>query len=150
MNEILQSIKTQLEKVSELKYIDEDWGQLNLYGIEMPVKWPCALVRLTSATFSNIGTNIRATPVNRQEGTLSFEITIAKAKLSNSSNRAPINQQNKVFEIWELVEKMHQTLHGWSPTEHTGKLIRTSIGSIKRDDGIQEIKIAYTIGIHDC
>lgn len=150
MNEILQSIKSQLEKVSELKYIDEDWGQLNLYGIEMPVKWPCALVRLTSATFSNIGTNIRAIPINRQEGTLSFEITIAKTKLSNSSNRAPINQQNKAFEVWELVEKVHQTLHGWSPMEHTGKLIRTSIGSIKRDDGIQEIKIAYTSGIHDC
>lgn len=149
MNTILQNIKTQLEKVSELKYIDEDWGQLNIYGMEIPVKWPCALVRLTNASFSDIGTNIRANPINRQEGNLSFEIIIAKVKLTNSSNRAPVSQQTKAFDIWELIEKVHQVLQGWSPIEHTGKLIRTSIGSTKRDDGIQEIRIVYICGIHD-
>ena len=149
MNTILQNIKTQLEKVSELKYIDEDWGQLDHYGVDIPVQWPCALVRLSGGQFSDIGRDRKAIPQNRQEGILTFEITIAKVKLTNSSNKAPINQQNSAFEIWELVEKVHQALHGWKPIEKTGSLIRSNMNSTKREDGVQEINIIYTCGIHD-
>lgn len=150
MKTILTAIKAKLNGVSDLKYIDEDWGQLNYYGVDIPVQWPCALVRLSGGQFSDIGRDWRAIPQNRQEGVLTFEITIAKVKLTNSSNRAPINQQNSAFEIWELVEKVHQALHSWKPTENTGSLIRSSISSTKRENGVQEISIIYTCGIYDC
>lgn len=150
MNTILIAIKSKLNEVAELKYIDEDWGQLNYYGIDIPVQWPCALVRLSNGQFSDIGKDWRITSQNRQEGILTFEVTIAKVKLTNSSNKAPINQQNSTFEIWELVQKVHQVLHGWKPTENTGSLIRSNINSTKREDGVQEITIIYTCGIHNC
>lgn len=150
MKTILTAIKAKLNEVSELKYIDEDWGQLNYYGTDIPVQWPCALVQLSGGQFSNTGRDRRTTPQNRQEGVLTFEITVGKVKLTNSSNRAPINQQNSAFDIWELVEKVHQALHGWKPTENTGSLIRSSVSSMKREDGVQEKTIVYTCGIHDC
>ncbi|QHN64862.1 hypothetical protein DBX24_02615 [Bergeyella cardium] len=150
INEILMSIKDKLNEVSALKYIDENWGQLDLYGNDIPVQWPCALVTLLGGQFSDIGKDYRAAPENRQEAILSFEITIAQLKLTNSSNRAPISQQQKAFEVWNIVQEVHQKLHGWRPSKTTGKLIRSELSSTRRDDGVQEIKISYTIGLHNC
>jgi len=138
------------DAVAELKYIDEDWGQLDLYGAEIPVQWPCALISFSGANFSNMGTNVKAVPVNRQEGTATLEIILATLKLTNSSHRAPVLQKNKAWEIWGIVKKVHEALHGWNPEPGSGKLIRTNMGRVRRDDGIQEIRVTYTVGLHDC
>lgn len=150
MNQILLAIQAKLAEVAELKYIDENWGQLDLYGPEIPVQWPCALIALSGGNFSNIGRDLKAKPMNRQEGTLSFEITIAKLKLTNSSFMAPESQKTQAFEVWEIVEKAHEVLHGWKPIENAGGMIRTNFGSVRRDDGVQEIRITYTMGLHNC
>lgn len=151
MEILLQAIQTKIaETVTAIKTVDENWGQLDLYGNEIPVQWPCALISLNSAVFSNLGTDFRAVPVNRQEGTATVEITFAKLKLTNSSFKAPVAQKQKAWEIWEIVNEAHKVLHGWNPAEGTGKLIRTGISQVRRDDGVQEIRVMYTIGIHDC
>lgn len=149
MDEILTAIQNKLAEVPELKTKDENWGQLDLYSPEIPVQWPCALIALSGGQFTNIGRDLKATPINRQEGTLSFEITVAKLKLTNSSYKAPQLQKTQAFDIWKLVEKVHEVLHGWNPAG-IGQLIRTAMGSVRRDDGVQEIRITYTAGIHNC
>lgn len=151
MDEIIDAIQAQLATtVTDLKHVDENWGQLNLFGVEIPVQWPCSLIRLNTGIFSNLGTDVQAKPMNRQEGNVSFEITFADMKLTNSSFKAPLLQKQKARSIWKIVEKAHENLQGWSPMSGTGKLIRTGIGSTLRDDGVQEIKVIYSIGIHNC
>ena len=151
MNTLLQAIQNRLaETVADLNYVDENWGQLDLYGNEIPVKWPCALISLNSAVFSNIGTDVKAKPINRQEGTATVELAFAKLKLTNSSFKAPAAQKQKAWEIWDIIKKAHEVLHGWNPEPGTGKLIRTGISQVRRDDGVQEIRVIYTIGIHNC
>lgn len=150
MNEILLAIQTKLAEVPELKTKDENWGQLDLYGPEIPVQWPCALVALSGGQFSNIGRDLKAAPVNRQEGTLTIEITIANLKLTNSSFKAPGLQKIQAFQIWETVENVHQVIQGFSPGEKCGGMVRTGLSTVRRDDGVQEIRITYTAGIHDC
>lgn len=150
MNTILENLENELAKISDLKHIDENWGQLNFYGSDYPVMWPCALIRPTSGTYSNIGKDRTATPVNRQEGTQSIEITVADLKLTNTSKRAPLNQKQKGFKIWETVQKVHEILQGFSPAENAGGLVRTNISGVLRDDGVQEVKIIYTVGLHNC
>lgn len=151
MDEIIAAIQTQLATtVTDLKYVDENWGQLDLFGPEIPVQWPCSLIMLNSGVFSNLGTDVKAKPMNRQEGTISFEITFADLKLTNSSFKAPLLQKQKARSIWKLIEKAHENLHGWSPVPGTGKLIRTGVGSVRRDDGVQEIRVVYSIGVHNC
>ena len=149
MDEILTAIQNQVATVTDLKHIDENWGQLDLYGPEIPVQWPCALIALSGGQFSNIGRDLKATPINRQEGTLSFEITVAKLKMTNTSYKATQLQKQQAFEIWKIIEKIHEVLHGWNPAG-IGQLTRTGLGSVRRDDGVQEIRITYTAGIHDC
>lgn len=148
---ILQAIQAKLATtVVELKTIDENWGQLDLFGNDIPVQWPCALLTLNAGQFSHLGTDVDKKPLNRQEGTLTFEISFAKLKLTNSSFKAPATQKIKAWEIWSIIEKSHAELHGWNPLPGSGKLMRTALSSTRRDDGVQEVKVMYTMGLHNC
>lgn len=150
MEDLLLIITDKLNEVSELNYKDENWGQLMDYGKDCPVKWPCALVHMAGGQFTNLANNYRSDSGNLQEGLISIEITVANLKLTNTSARAPINQRTKGFFIENVVQKVHEVLHGWRPLENSGAMIRTSSQSVMRDDGVQEKKITYTIGLHAC
>ena len=151
METILKAIQDRIgENVTDLKHIDENWGQLDLFGNEIPVQWPCCLIMLNTANFSNLGNDVTAVPMNRQEGLITVELTIAKLKLTNTSFKAPLLQKEKAWEIWGIVRKTHEIIHGWSPEVGSGKMIRTGLSTVRRDDGVQEIRIIYSIGLHNC
>lgn len=151
MDNLLLNINEKLEQeVTDLKYIDENWGQLQYFGKDCPVKWPCALVDFASGQFSNISYNYATETGTQQEGILNIEITIAKLKLSPTSTGAKMSQKIKGYEIWKTVKKVHEILQGWKPLPNSGELSRTSIQQIKRDDGIKEIIVIYSIGLHGC
>ena len=151
MENLLLNINEKLEQeVTDLKYIDENWGQLQYYGSECPVKWPCALVDFASGQFSNISYNYSTETATQQEGILSIEITIAKLRLSPTNTAAKLSQKTRGYEIWKIVKKVHEVLHGWKPLPNSGELSRTSTQQIKRDDGIKEIIVVYSIGLHGC
>lgn len=41
MNVLLTDVQDRLiSQVTDLKYVDEDWGQLDDYSPHFPVKWP--------------------------------------------------------------------------------------------------------------
>lgn len=130
------------------RYVDENWGQLDLYGPEIPVKWPAVLITLNNADYSNNGRNFNKVPMLRQEGTLMIEFTVANLKLTNSSFKAPVGQKNDAFEIWRLVEELHKAIHGLEI--NSGKMIRQNMVSVKRDDGVQEVRVVYSLALSDC
>ena len=151
MEKLLLNINEKLDQeVPDLKYIDENWGQLLYYGSDCPVKWPCALVDFASGQFSNVSYNYATETGTDQQGAIMIEITIAKLRLSPTSTAAKMSQKTKGYEIWDVVEKVHKTLHGWKPLPNSGELSRVSVQQIKRDDGIKEIIIVYSIGLHGC
>ena len=63
MNTLIQNIQTRLDTISEIKYVDADWGQLDYYSPNFPVKFPCVLIDVSSANYSDIGTDKQATPI---------------------------------------------------------------------------------------
>lgn len=78
--DLLLSIQERLATVPELKYIDKDWGQLRY---EQPaVKYPCALIDLEQAGFSETGKG-------GQLADVSVTITIADQRLTPTSLYAP-------------------------------------------------------------
>lgn len=146
MNLFLQTVQDKLANISALKYIDEDWGQMDSYSPNPPTKFPCALIDITSLNFSNIGKDNSADPVNRQIADGSVTFIVANLKLSNTSHRAPQSQKDSAWSIWTIIGDLHKAVHGWKPTESSGALMRTGIKRIRRDDGIQEYQITYSIG----
>ena len=147
MKSFLEATQTKLNTITALKYIDEDWGQMDSYSPNPPTMFPCALIDITDLTFSNIGKDNTDNPVNRQmaEGTITF--ILGNLKLSNTSQRAPQSQKDNAWNIWTIIDDLHKAVHGWKPTEDSNALIRTRLKRIRRDDGIQEYQITYSIGL---
>jgi len=145
-DQVIQAIQTRLEPLT-IAYCDEDWGQLDYYSPNFPVKWPCTLIDVINGQYENIGRDKTATPINRQTADTMVSLTIANLKLTNTSSRAPQLQKDAGFSIWRLKEDIHKLLQGWKPTENTGALIRRSFQRVKRDDGVQELVVVYSLGM---
>jgi hypothetical protein len=144
MKAIIEAVQDLLEPTPGIKYVDENWGQLDYYSPNFPVKWPCALIDVNSAQFSNIGMDKQATPQNRQMGDYTLEVRIANLKLTNSSAKAPQAQKDHSRTIWTLIEEVHKLLQGFRPDENCGKLIRTGISRVPREDSVQEYTVIYS------
>lgn len=149
MKSVIESIQTKLAAVAALKYIDEDWGQLDYYSPNFPVKWPCVLIDLPNDDFSDIGMDKTAVPQNRQMAEGLVSITVANMKLTNTSGRAPQLQKDQAWSIWDLIEDIHEQLQGFRPDAKCGKLIRRARRRVKRDDGVQEYTIIYSYSMNN-
>ena len=149
MKQILINIQNRLAEISELRYIDEDWGQIDYYSPNMPVKWPCCLIDIQSGQFSNISKYANKHPKDRQNGLFSVKITLANMKLANTSHLAPQTQKDNAWAVFDLVEKIHQKLHGFSHDNNCGKMLRSSFGRTQRDDGVQEYAVIYDFEAHN-
>lgn len=149
MEAIVPKIQEKLKVIVDLKYIDENTGQIDSYSPNFPVQWPCALIDITDANFSNLGINPNKKPKNRQLAEMLVEITVANIKLTNTSGLAPINQQNEAWSIFTLLNKIHAELQGFCPTDTSSKLIRVNQHRNRRDDGVQEYKMIYSLSINE-
>ncbi len=147
MDAVIKSIQAKIDTLNSVKYVDEDWGQLDYYSPNFPVQWPCVLIDISNGRFDNIGQDKTAAPINRQTAITNVSLTIANLKLTNTSGRAPQLQKDAGFSIWQLQQEIHALLHGWRPTENTGSLIRSSMQRVKRDDGVQEYVVVYSLGM---
>lgn len=144
MEDIIQKIQDKLSEIQGLKYVDEDWGQLDYYSPHFPVKWPCALIDVASVNYDNIGKDRTLVPQNRQMAEGLVSLTIANLKLANSSKKAPQSQKDNVWSLWHLINEAHKLLQGFRPTAETSGLIRTAVRRTKRDDGVQEYTLLYS------
>lgn len=150
MKALLEKIQQKISEIAELKYIDENWGQLDYYSPNMPVQFPCALIDVQQVQFTNLGRDMSKKPVQRQIGQVSIKITIANMRLSNSSMQAPRRQKEEVWAIWGIIEKIHQQLHGVSLLTNVSALIRSSQSRTLRDDGVQEYEVYYSCEVQNC
>jgi len=143
INDILTAIITRLAtKETAIKYIDEDWGQLDYYSPNPPIKFPGVLVDIDNISWKNQGKLV-------QDGPMNINIRVADLKLTNTSLRAPAAQKTAAVSIWRIIDNIHKALHGWSPGQQYGLLTRISTGRVKRDDGIREYRIVYQCTVTD-
>lgn len=145
MIDFLQSIQTKISEVTQIPYVDEDWGQLDDYSKNSPVIWPCCLFDISTVNYSDTGVDRLLVPQQRQEGAANVTLTFANMKLTNTSFRAPQAQKDNAWSLHQLIELVHAKIHAWSPVAGSGKLIRKSFRRIKRDDGIQQYEVTYAI-----
>jgi hypothetical protein len=149
MSEILENVKTNLASIPGINYVDEDWGQLDLYSPAPPVKFPCILIDIINNTFSNIGIDKQAEAQNRQMSAFTLQVRIAELRLTNTSARAPLNQRNQARHIFDLMEDIHVKLQGHSATSKCSKFLRTSSNRVQRDDGVREYVMLYSANEHN-
>jgi hypothetical protein len=143
MKELIRAIQDKLkDDISELKYIDYDWGQMDYYE-RPPVKFPCALIDVQNATYSNEGRLV-------QQCEATVVVRLFSLRLSNSSNGAPDGQKEKTQDFWQLVEDVNCALHGqiFLPTGFSS-LTRKEMRRTKRRDGSCQTELFYRVVFKD-
>lgn len=149
MKNLLEKLQLRLAEIPQLKYIDENWGQLDYYSPNMPVQYPCTLIDVQQVQYSNIGKDLTKIPQQRQIAQVQIKITIANMRLTNTSLQAPRRQKEDAWSIWTLIEMIHQKIHGISLLPNVTPLIRTSQNRTLRDDGIQEYEVYYSCEVQN-
>ena len=133
-----------LKEVEGVKYVSENTGQLDNYSPNFPSQFPCVLYDIASADFSNIGIDRNENPVNRQMANYTVDIRVANLKTTNPSAMAPQAQKDTYRYIWDIIEDIHKLIHGKSPEQGYGPLMRIGLNRVMRDDGVQEYAIRYS------
>jgi len=131
MKQIFLDIQQQLSTVPALKHIDKNWNQLNYE--QPPVKWPCALIDIANADYSQVAQL-------HQIAEADVEITIADLRFTNTSLRNPRHEDG--FDIFTLLDDVHQALQGFRPTG-AQQLVRTNLQKVENGYNYEIYKMTY-------
>ncbi len=138
IHQILTDIQEKLKEVPGLRYIADDWSQLEYE--QPPVQFPCALVDVDGFDYSQTGRL-------HQLGTGAVYVRVADLQLTNTSANAPASLKKASETFFNVIDEVHKSLHGFSGGNYSA-LIRTSLKRVSRNDGIKEylftFKTAYT------
>jgi hypothetical protein len=125
------------QQVPALRYIDEDWGQLDYYEGHPPVQFPCALIDCGDIAVTQMGGRVMLDKI-------SVVIRIADLRLSNTSNAAPQTQKTAAYQLFETLQQVICALHGYTGSPDVyGRLVRTAGQRIRRKDGIKMYELTF-------
>lgn len=129
-------------EVPELKYIDQDLGQLDNYDVRPTVAMPCALIDIGEFDFDDMAGK------NMQHGEGLVLVRLAVDPFSASNNLAPEAVREKALSYYDIEQKIYVALHGWRTTGFSKMLRRKSIKEI-RDDKFRVKVIAFATSFED-
>lgn len=130
-------------QVPEIRYIDQDLGQLDFYQERPAVSWPCVLLDVGDFTFSNYG-NLS------QSGEGQIVIRLGFTPFSSANSKAPDLVKFKALKFYDIEHKLVNALHGWTPdTGDYGNLIRVSATTEKREDPFRVREIRFKLAFED-
>lgn len=136
--DLLERIK---QTVPEVKWVDQDLGQLEFYSDRPAVLFPCVLIDFDDIEFSDIGQNA-------QLCTCVVKLRVAFNVFHHSNSATPQPQREKALEIFDVIKKLHYNLHGWSG-ENFGSLTRLRQMAEPREDRLRVYEIRYSIPYED-
>lgn len=136
---ILDRLESQ---VKALKYIEQNFGQLQGYSNRPAVAFPCALIDFGKFDFDEIGNLYQIA-----EGYVI--INLGFALYNSSSNITPAEFRKEPLMHYEIEWQIHKALHGWSPGAEFGKLTRTSVTSVNTPMAVRTRPIVFKLSFED-
>jgi hypothetical protein len=137
---LLQLLQARLKaQVPELRYIDQDLGQLEVE--RPPVSYHCALIDFVDWSFEDVGDNI-------QFASGAVIIRLGMQAWSSSSNLTPVLHQDKALSFYDVEWKTYKALHGWKPANY-GYLMRTNVNTEEREDNLRVRAIRFSCSFED-
>lgn len=111
-------------QVPEIKWIDQDFGQLEQFEHRPAVSFPCCLIDFVLANYSNLSEL-------GQAGDVTIQLRLGFAPFSQSNGSAPDSVRIKAVHYYAIEQKVFEAVHGWA-TEYTQPLIRINAGTEQR------------------
>lgn len=137
IKDALIAVQNKLVTIESLRYVAEDWGQLDNYEIP-PATFPCALVDGAEIDFSN-GSR------GRQQAVAKLTVRIGAIKKAVSM-QSPNSESE--FSILDLLSEINSKLHGLDG-DRFSPLTRLRVQKITRDDTIKEYVVTYEFSYTD-
>jgi hypothetical protein len=131
MKDIFLTIQEKLGEIPELQYVDKNWQQLQYDP--PPVKFPCALLDVSSVDYTQMGNRA-------QMAEASVEITVANVRLHNSSSKAP--HKADAYAVFALIDKIHQLLHGFTNGQFQ-RLTRIGVQRVQAEFGYEIYTVTF-------
>ena len=123
------------EQVPDLRYIAEDWGQLDFYNEAPPVKFPCALISVSNIKFESQTTGTRW-------ATMTILIRVADAPAVSGTMAAPETYRNRAFAIFYLMDAIGHVLYAFGE-DGFNELEQKAIAHYSREDAIREYAMLF-------
>lgn len=130
------------DNVPELRFIDQDLGQLEHYNIRPAVSFPCCLIDIAAFKYSDM----QSFTTQLAEGVVVFRLGLVQ--YSDSNNLASAQWREKSLQYYELEQKVYTALHGWAPEGFT-KLLRRTTSTEQREDDIRVRVMEFAISYKD-
>ncbi len=140
---LYESIAERLKlKATSIRYIDQDLGQLENYGLRPAVSFPCVLIDVDEFEFSDMGND------PRQLGDGFVIIRLGEAAWSSSAKFSPAGVREKALQYYEYEQEIYKALHNWSP-EGFSRMLRRKLRTEKREDDIRVRIMAFQLSYTD-
>lgn len=140
---LVAMMKRITDMVPEIRWIDQDFGQLGHYEERPPVSFPCVLIDFNQTTYEQEFMQV-------QMGLLNINIRLAFAPFSNSSAITPEYVQQKALQFYEIEMRLYQALQGWNPdSDICQPLVRISASNERREDPLRVRTLVFTTAFED-
>lgn len=134
------------EQVPEIKWIDQDFGQLENYTDRPAVQFPCVLIDFPDQHFKELGDG-------DQWGEVTIQLRIGFAAFSSANSAAPTSAQELALQYYEIENKLFAALNGWVPLYNgapiSEPIIRTRAATEGREDTYRVRVNQYTTAYED-
>lgn len=109
-------------KVPEIRYIDQDFGQLEQYVKRPGVAFPAVFIDFQNWQYDDY-------TQNEQKAKGDVIVQLALSKHSSSSSLTPEQWREIPLEYYEIEQKLFKALHGYCPVDEDqfGYLTRTAV-----------------------
>jgi hypothetical protein len=127
----------------EVKWIDQDFGQLESYqdGYKPAVLFPCVLLDFTGFQWQEVSKGT-------QHGEGFVIVRVAFTPYTNTNQLTPTAQKEKALQCYEIERIVYQALQGWSDGNFA-RLLRRSTDTEKREDTIRVRVMQFATSITD-
>lgn len=139
MKEIFKAIAAQLDTVTELRWVDEDKGQMNFE--RPPVAFPAALITISLPNTNNL--NLR-----KQHAVVQVGVKLCFDFGGNTSSVTPMASRDESLKYYDITEKVYAALQGWA-TPLFNPLERRNLSHEKRPDIFKVVNMTFSTEFHD-
>lgn len=139
---LFEALISRLAIVTQLRFVAQDFGQLENYNIRPEVTFPCALIDIEQFNFSDAQNEF----IQIAEGNVL--IRLGMVQYTQANNLTPAQWRESALQYYEVEQEVHKVLHGWAPAGF-GKMLRRFAATEKRDDDIRIRLMQYAIAFTD-
>jgi hypothetical protein len=129
------------QAIPTIRYIAQDFGQLEYYELRPAIGFPAVLIDIGAQLYTDASHSV-------QLATSTVTLRLAMGSYSDNSNITPAQVRAKAMEYYELEHALSQALHNWQPPhEAIGALTRTTTDTEKREDDIRVRAITFAVSM---